>query len=307
MSRFRRKTIALAARFFVPGGRLNLLPSARKAPRMNVGEVCAILAEMAPLELAESWDNVGLLVGDRSAPVSRIMTCLTITPAVVEEAVQKRVDLVVAHHPLPFKPLSKITTDSTAGSLLLGLISAEIAVYSAHTAFDSAVRGINQRWAESLGATNIRPLIPAIPAGRDASGVSDLGSGRCGTLPAPLALEQFAKAAARVCGAADVRLVGSGQAIWKFAVACGSGGTFLQAAVSCGCQAMITGEATFHTCLEAEALGIDLVLVGHFPSERFAMEQLAGDLQAVIAESGSECEVFASAGDTNPLRTIVIT
>lgn len=275
---------------------------------MNVGEACKILADVAPLGLAECWDNVGLLVGDRGAPAARIMTCLTITPAVVEEAVQRRVDLVVTHHPLPFKPLSKITTDSTVGAMLLGLIAAEIAVYSAHTAFDSAACGINHAWAKALGATDIRPLILADPSGGQvANEGSSVGSGRCAALAGPTTLDQLALSAAKVCGATDVRVVGSGQSIWKVAIACGSGGTFLQAAVACGCQAMITGEATFHTCLEAEALGIDLVLVGHFASERFAMEQLASDLHTAMVSKVSECDVFASTADLNPLRTIVIT
>ena len=266
---------------------------------MNVGEVCDILADVAPLRLAESWDNVGLLVGDRGAAAARIMTCLTITPAVVEEAVRRRVDLVITHHPLPFKPLAKITTDSTVGAMLLGLIAAEIAVYSAHTAFDSATSGINQAWANGLAATASGPLV--------CPGEAGVGSGRWAMLPGPLTLDQLAGSAAKVCGATDVRVVGCGQEIWKVAISCGSGGSFLQAALACGCQAMITGEATFHTCLEAEALGIDLVLVGHFSSERFAMVQLASDLHTAMVAMGSECDVFARSADVNPLRTITIT
>ncbi|MFG0261220.1 MAG: Nif3-like dinuclear metal center hexameric protein, partial [Novipirellula sp. JB048] len=80
--------------------------------KFSVDQVCQTLAELAPLRLAESWDNVGLLVGDRQATVARLMTCLTITPAVVQEAIEEGVDLVVAHHPLPFKPLARLTTDT---------------------------------------------------------------------------------------------------------------------------------------------------------------------------------------------------
>lgn len=274
---------------------------------MIVGEACDILADIAPLRMAESWDNVGLLVGDRTATAARIMTCLTITPPVVEEAVRRRVDLVVTHHPLPFKPLAKITSDSTVGAMLLSLIAAEIAVYSAHTAFDSAAYGINQAWAQGLQATDIRPLVPAVQnAGQTAGESPGVGSGRCATLASPTTIDQLATSAAKFCEAKDVRVVGSGQSIWKVAIACGSGGSFLQHAVACGCQAMITGEATFHTCLEAEAIGIDLILVGHFASERFAMVQLASDLHAAILAKGNECDVFASAADVNPLRTIGI-
>lgn len=272
---------------------------------MNVGEICDLLAELAPLGLAETWDNVGLLVGDRGAPVRRIMTCLTVTPAVIEEAASRRVDLVITHHPLPFKPVAKITTDSSVGAMLISLIAGEIAVYSAHTAFDSATDGINQTWAERLGAHEVGPLI-ANNAGAVGDSAKAVGSGRHGILAGPVTIDQLARTAAGICGANDVRVVGNAAEIWRVAIACGSGGSFLQAAAACGCQAMITGEATYHTCLEAEALGVNLVLVGHFASERFAMVKLADDLQARFAANGNECDAFASENDLNPLRTIVI-
>ncbi len=112
---------------------------------MKLDAVCQVLSRHAPLSLAESWDNVGLLLGDRSSEVSKLMTCLTVTPSVVEEAVEQGVDLVVTHHPIPFRPLSRVTCDSITGALLWRLIGAGVAVYSAHTAFDSAEQGINQR------------------------------------------------------------------------------------------------------------------------------------------------------------------
>ena len=74
------------------------------------------------------------------------MTCLTITPDSVSEAVDKNADLIVAHHPLPFKPLKKITGDSVPGQLLLRLIENKIAVFSHHTAFDSAATGSISYW-----------------------------------------------------------------------------------------------------------------------------------------------------------------
>src|SRR5689334_23056183 len=110
----------------------------------TVQEVCDFLETFAPARLAEEWDNVGLLVGDRKRPVRKVMTCLTITPASAAEAVAEGVDLIVTHHPLPFKPLKRLTADSLPGRLLLQLIGANIAVHSPHTAFDSAAAGINE-------------------------------------------------------------------------------------------------------------------------------------------------------------------
>jgi len=275
----------------------------------DVDRVCQVLAEIAPPTLGESWDNIGLLVGNRRSPVRRVMTCLTITPPVAEEAVARQVDLVVAHHPLPFKPLSRLTTDSTAGSILIRLIAGGVAVYSAHTAFDSARSGINQMWAEGLGLNQIKPLVAIDATSRDTndSQISpELGGGRYGVLPIPMPIDALASQAGRFCRTPEVRVVAAAQEIRKVAIACGSGGGFLSAAKAKGCQALITGETTFHNCLEAESVGISLVLVGHYASERFAMETMANDLNARIDRLGGDCEVFASDAETDPLRTVVI-
>src|SRR5262249_28772594 len=140
----------------------------------------------APPALAAEWDNVGLLVGDRAQQVQRVMTCLTITPAAAAEAIREQADLIVTHHPLPFKPLKRLTADQPTGRMLLDLIRSGVAIHSPHTAFDSAAAGINQQLAEGLGLTQIQPLEPAdgLPAG--------LGSGRWGTLDCGQTLGQLA-------------------------------------------------------------------------------------------------------------------
>ena len=258
---------------------------------LTVESVCQTLAQIAPLRLAESWDNVGLLVGDRKQSVDRLMTCLTISPPVVEEAVAEQVNLIVAHHPLPFQALPRITTDTTAGSMLLRLIASGIAVYSAHTAFDSASDGINQMWAVRLGLDSIKPLVIADVETND-------GSGRYGRLPKPVALSALVRQAAEAVGATAPRLIGdSDQRVTKIALACGSGGSFLAAAKRTGCDAMITGEATFHTCLEAESLSIGMGLLGHYWSERFAMERLAERL----AVEHDNLTIWASRCEHDPI------
>ena len=89
----------------------------------SVSDFHAFLEEFAPLRLAESWDNVGLLVGDRRREVRRLMTCLTITPMTVDEAIDGAADLIVTHHPLPFSAIKRVTSETTAGLMLLKLIA----------------------------------------------------------------------------------------------------------------------------------------------------------------------------------------
>jgi dinuclear metal center YbgI/SA1388 family protein len=127
---------------------------------MRLDEVIAVLEKLAPPSLAESWDNVGLLFGERDGDVSRILTCLTLTPDVADEAVQMGAQLVVTHHPILFKAVQRLTSDAVEGRTLLTLARHNIAVYSPHTAWDNAPLGINQQLAETLELTDIKPLRP---------------------------------------------------------------------------------------------------------------------------------------------------
>ncbi len=255
-------------------------------------EISQFLGQLAPLHLAEAWDNVGLLVGRQQRMVASVMTCLTLTPAAVAEAVDRQAQLVVVHHPLPFRPINRITDESTTGRLLLDLAQHDIAVYSSHTAFDSAAHGINQQLAEGLGLQEIQPLIPC---DRDAQG---LGSGRWGTLPQPVPFVELASRLKKRLGIDHMEAVGvRDRWVHRVAIGCGSAGTLLTAARDTNCDTMILGETNFHTCLEAIALGVNLLLCGHFASERFALEWLAERL----AEQFSGLSVWCSEQEADPL------
>lgn len=119
------------------------------------------LETFAPLRLAESWDNVGLLWGDPHAPARRIMTCLTVTFAVAAEAIERGAQLIVSHHPILFRAVKSIRADRTETSFLWNLAKAGIAVYSPHTAFDNTKGGINDLLAERLELSDVRVLRPS--------------------------------------------------------------------------------------------------------------------------------------------------
>lgn len=255
-----------------------------------IEDATAFLDRFAPPRLAEEWDNVGLLVGDAGGEVRRVMTCLTVTPTTAAEAVERRVDLLVTHHPMPFRPLKRLTAETTVGRLLLELIAARIAVYSPHTAFDSAEQGINQQLAEGLALKDIAPLIA------DEEGQ---GTGRFGRLDSTLG--ELAGALKQFLGIERAQIVGeSQQPVASVAVACGAAGELLDAARAAGCDAMVLGETHLHTCLEAEAAGVGLVLPGHFASERFAVERLAD----VLAAEFPQLEIWPSRTERDPLRWV---
>src|SRR5262245_9834421 len=109
----------------------------------TVADFLRYLEAFAPRPLAASWDNVGLLLGDRSAAAERVMTCLTVTPDSAAEAIAEQAQLIVTHHPILFRPVQRLTADDPQGRMLLALIRAGSAVYSPHTAFDNTAGGIN--------------------------------------------------------------------------------------------------------------------------------------------------------------------
>lgn len=258
----------------------------------NVRDICDFLETLAPNRLAEEWDNVGLLVGNATHQVDKVMTCLTVTPTTVAEAVREKASVLITHHPLPFRPLKRITSESNVGRMLLDLIANNVAIYSAHTAYDSATLGMNAAWAEAIELTNVRPLSPL------EDDPDELGAGRVGEYAEPIAVTELADRLKRFHDIGNIKTVGDAdRLVSRVALACGSAGGFLSNAISAGCDVFITGETTFHTCLEAEAAGVSLMLVGHYASERFGMEQLA----AALGEEFSDVAVWCSRDEADPI------
>ncbi len=124
----------------------------------TVADLCAFFDRFAPPSLASDWDNVGLLLGDTSSEVRRVLTCLTVTPSVVAEALAESADLIVSHHPILFRGTKRLATTTSEGRLLWPLAKAGIAVYSPHTSFDNTVGGINDSLCHMLGLTDVVPL-----------------------------------------------------------------------------------------------------------------------------------------------------
>lgn len=259
---------------------------------LSVSEVCEYLEQLAPVELAEEWDNVGLLVGRPSAAVRRILTCLTLTPDVAAEAIAEGAQLIVSHHPVLFRGAKSISGQTVEGRMLLDLIEAGVAVYSAHTRFDSAQQGVNQRLAEGFGLKEISSIRPSTE-------LPELGSGRVGRLASSCSLQEFLGTVRRVCAAEYLEFCGDPESpVERVGVACGAAAEFLDDAVAAGCDTFVTGEARFHTALEARGRGVNLILTGHYSSERPAMEWLAQELQRRF----SDATVEASQTETDPLQ-----
>lgn len=127
---------------------------------VSVKQLISAIEDLAPPQLAEEWDNVGLLVGSYSNKVSRVLLALDVTEEAVEAAVARGCNLIIAHHPVVFRPLKALRTDLPQGRVLEKLIRAGISVYAAHTNWDKCQSGTSRRLAELLGLRNISVLKP---------------------------------------------------------------------------------------------------------------------------------------------------
>lgn len=157
-----------------------------------MAEVCEALDRLAPPHLAQEWDNVGLLIGDRSATVRRVLLTIDLTRPVVREARRRRAEMVMAYHPPIFKPIRRLTAEAAPAAW--SATQAGLAVYAPHTALDAAPGGTNDVLAEAIGLEAARPLEAApstascklvvlVPAGEVsavASAAFSAGAGRIG-------------------------------------------------------------------------------------------------------------------------------
>lgn len=281
----------------------------------KISAILDFLETIAPLRLAEEWDNVGLLLGDRHREIDTALTCLTVTPETVAEAMERRAGLIVSHHPFPFFAEKKWTADTATGALLLSLTEAKIAVYSPHTAHDSAAWGINRQLAAMLDLTNVEPLRrldvladPSMLAGlgdetvcvMDSELGRPLGCGRLGRLRNPMRLGELLATVRRLLNLDSLLWTGDfNQRVEKLAIACGAADDFLDDAVRLGADAFLLGETKFHHALLARQSGLALIVPGHFATEYFAAAVLARRM----AHYFPDLAVYSAESETDPFRT----
>ena len=232
---------------------------------MKIQEFTAAMERIAPKELALEFDNPGLLVEPDHAEITRVLVALDCTKAVAEEAVAWGADLVLTHHPLFFHPVKRLAYSDPATAAACVLVRNGIGHFAAHTNLDAAHGGVNDTLCALFG---IREAIPF-----------DEGVGRVGTLKEPVTLEAFAKRAETILHA---RVAFSGapeRMISRMAVMGGSGGSSVTLAAAQGADLLLTGELKHSDALDAQMLGLSLIVAGHYETEVVVLEPLMKRLQ----------------------------
>ncbi|WLV23580.1 Nif3-like dinuclear metal center hexameric protein [Aciduricibacillus chroicocephali] len=362
-------------------------------------DIFQAIERWAPKWLASSWDNVGLQVGSTSRESKKVLVTLDVLENVADEAIQEGADLIIAHHPLMFKPLKKLDTDSPKGRIIEKLIENKISVYAAHTNLDIANHGMNDILAKLLGLQNTVHMIEEksekllkvavyIPKDHESELRSSLGEagaghignyshctfryagtgtfkpdsgtnpfigeegkleqvdevkvetiikeaelnsilevihskhpyeepaidiyalenkgvtyglGKVGTLEESMTLESFAKFVKERLGMDHLRYIGEPtKLVSSCAVLGGSGEKYIEDARRSGVDVYVTGDVSFHTAQDAEAMGLAVVDAGHY-IEKAIKKEIAAYLEEVF---GTELEVNISASCTDPFRFV---
>jgi len=242
---------------------------------VTVGDVAGMLEHVYPPELAEPWDTgIGLTCGNPAAKLSAVLLAVDLDAAVVDEAIDRGVQLIVTHHPLLFRAVQSVAADSPKGALVHRLIRAGIAHYSAHTNADKAVDGVSDALAAALGVSEPRPLVPdppgLLPAAHPQAGRTGLG--RIGRLPAPTTLAQFLQVVARALPgtAAGVRAAGDPARVIRTVAVCGGAGDGeLSTATAAGADVYLTSDLRHHVVAEHLAVSgaAAVVDVAHWAGE----------------------------------------
>jgi dinuclear metal center YbgI/SA1388 family protein len=248
----------------------------------TVQEFLEILQHITPEHLAEDWDNVGLLVGDSRQPVERVLLALDPTCQLIEEAARGRYDLVLTHHPVIFRPLKTLRTDTVTGRILAEALRNNICLIACHTNFDSVPEGVSGHLASVLGLRRLGPMLPS------KSGCPETcGLGQIGEYAAPITAEAFV---ARIYRALDPPwLLEAGprpRQVVKVAVCGGSCSDFAEIAGRLNVDAFLTAEVKHSVARWAEDAGLWLLDGGHFSTESLAMQPLCERLRREVQQRG---------------------
>ena len=255
---------------------------------MQLQQLLARFEQLWPAASAEDWDSVGLVSGNFTQEINRILLTVDVTDEIVAEAKDLKADLILAHHPLLLKPVNSLSESTSKGSLVAELIRSGISLYTAHTNADSQPAGTSAVLARKIGLINTKVLAETNPG---------IGIGIIGELPGEIQLGELAGVLNEVlpATATGVRIAGEfTKSVNKVALCAGAGDSYLQLALDSGADVYITSDLRHHPAQEilqqAKARGLEFALIdiSHWAAEYLWLEQAAAEL------GGLEVEILIS-------------
>ena len=243
---------------------------------MKCGEVIQILESLAPTRYACSWDNVGLLLGRRDKNVHKILAALDVTDRVLEEVEEGGYDMLVTHHPIIFRPITRVNDNDYLGRWMLQLLSRDISCYAMHTNFDIAPGGMADLASKRLELRAERPLEIMVTEGE-----TPLGIGKIGTLADPCTIRELCDRVKETFQIPFVTMytANADRPARRIAICPGSGKGMTKLAEENECDVLISGDFGHHDGMDAVAAGVSLINAGHYGLEHIFPEFITGYLR----------------------------
>ena len=258
---------------------------------MLIEDITSYLEAIAPLELQEPYDNSGLLTGSETWEATGAILCLDSTEEVIREAIAKGCNLVVAHHPIIFSGLKRLTGEHYIERVIICAIKHDIAIYAIHTNLDNILQnGVNQQIADRLALSELKILAP-----KESSSV---GSGLLGILPEAMPPSEFIDYVKKQMHSSCVKHTKIlDKPIAKVAICGGSGQFLLSDAIAQGADAFVSADFKYHDFFEAND-EITVLDIGHYESEQFTIALLQDLLTRKFANFAAHCTEVV----TNPIN-----
>lgn len=267
---------------------------------MKLNDLIIEIEKKYPKFLAESWDNVGLMLGDYDQEIHKVLVSLEANEAVIDEAIALGANLIITHHPFFFSKMNQITSDTVKGRLTLKAVKHEIAIYSMHTNYDIAFDGMNDALIRKLGFEAeeyyLKPTCEEwYLKGHDGKAPGLL---RCFTLKEAMNLHTLSTFLKTSLNMEHIRYVGDGnKTIKKVAVITGAAAEYYKDAKSVGADVLITGDLKYHIAQDALDFHMCVIDCGHFETEDIFRESMKEFLSSI-----SSLEILSSNTNLNPFQ-----
>ncbi len=255
---------------------------------IKINEVIKYVENIAPVSLKENWDNVGLLIGDRNNSTEKIVFSMDLTNTAIDFAIENNAKMIITHHPIIFKPLSKVNSDTVRGEKIIKCIKNDISVYTAHTNFDSCLNGTSDAVFNALKLTN-KKVACVVDEKLNA------GLARIGEFSTSITFEDLLKSLKKI-GFLNFKYLGNENYYSKkIKKVCILGGSFdmqsLEVASKENCDVFITGDIGYHNLQECLDLNIIAIGLGHYNSEIFGLKRLMENLSKDLEVSTLLCDI----------------
>lgn len=256
---------------------------------VNIKEITDFLHTLAPVYLAEDYDNVGLLVESEKTEIESVLISLDTDNKVTEEAKNKKCDMIISHHPLIFKPLKRVGADDCVFSL----VKNNIALYAMHTNYDAVQGGLCDVLLNKIcKCKDVMPLI-----GEESDSI-----GRFATLESEMSFSEFTESIKNALGLKELRVVGCDEARIKTVAICNGGGAdFVYDAKGKGADVYISGDFKYHHARFGYENDIALLELSHYDAEIIFIDELAKLLEEKFAD---RLRIFKSEKNINPWKTV---